>query len=124
MKKISLFIIFQSYNLFGFSSVSENYFKTKPLDSLIELVGQYKFSPNEVVELVTISVESGILKANSADGTYVLKPNTEKADNYTIEELQATVIFIRDEAKKVYGLKVELQGESLEARKIQDEIKK
>lgn len=86
--------------------------------AMVEFKGNYKFKENPMVQNVTVRIEKDKLVADSGDGNvYNLSINKEKADTFSIEELSATVLFVRDVNKKITGMKVEVQGSELVADK-------
>jgi hypothetical protein len=86
--------------------------------AMVEFKGKYKFKENPMVQNVTVRIEKDKLVADPGDGNvYNLNINKEKADTYSIEELGATVLFVRDTNKKIIGMKVDVQGSELVADK-------
>jgi hypothetical protein len=90
--------------------------------AMVEFKGKYKFKENPMVQNVTVRIEKDKLVADPGDGNvYDLSRDKEKADTFVIEELGATVVFVRDTNKKITGMKVEVQGSELVAdREITD----
>ncbi len=86
--------------------------------AMVEFKGNYKFKENPMVQNVTVRIEKDKLVADPGDGNvYDLSKNKEKADTFSIEELGATVLFVRDANNKITGMKVEVQGSELVADK-------
>jgi hypothetical protein len=86
--------------------------------AMVEFKGKYKFKENPMVQNVTVGIDKDKLVADPGDGNvYNLNINKEKADTYSIEELGATVLFVRDTNKKIIGMKVDVQGSELVADK-------
>jgi hypothetical protein len=86
--------------------------------AMVEFKGNYKFKENPMVQNVTVRIEKDKLVADPDDGNvYDLKKDKDKADTFAIEELGATVLFVRDTNKKITGMKVEVQGAELVADK-------
>jgi hypothetical protein len=85
---------------------------------LVEFTGKYKFKEDAPVESVEIKIEKVALIAAGSDGeVYSLTKDEKKPDTYKITAMGAEVIFIRDTAKKITGMKVMLQGQELIADK-------
>jgi hypothetical protein len=125
MKKLLTVLFFSGLVALAFNTNAKNSYLTKTVAELNEMVGKYKFVPNEVVENVTITNENGVLKASPGDGNvFELKAVTDKVDTFTISELGANVIFVRDTKQKIIGMKVEIEGATLEASKVVEELKK
>jgi hypothetical protein len=86
--------------------------------AMVEFKGKYKFKENPMVQNVTVRIEKDKLVADPGDGNvYNLNINKEKADTYSIEEIGAIVVFVRDTNKKITGMKVDVQGAELVADK-------
>jgi hypothetical protein len=85
---------------------------------LMEFTGKYKFKEGSPIESVEIKIEKEALIAAGSDGeVYSLNKDEKKPDTYMITAVGAEVIFIRDTAKKITGMKVMLQGQELIADK-------
>jgi hypothetical protein len=96
-----------------------------PTDStkLLVYVGRYNFQPNEVVQSVELTIEKGAILCTANDNSaYRFEEVEDKQDTFNIPALDAEVVFVRDENKKVVGLKVNMQGVDLLADK--EEVKK
>ncbi len=103
MKKVTLFLSL-------FIAVC---FSLKAQDSLQQYVAKYKFPDGSAVTEVTVALENGILMVNSAMGNAALEKTTT-FDQFTILAYNGTVIFTRNETKKVTGIKIEVMNISLE----------
>jgi hypothetical protein len=86
--------------------------------AMVEFKGNYKFKENPMVQNVTVRIEKDKLVADPGDGNvYDLSKDKDKADTFAINELGATVVFVRDATKKITGMKVDVQGSELVADK-------
>jgi hypothetical protein len=85
--------------------------------ALVEYKGKYSFPNGAPVSEVTVIIEKEGLMAKSGEGDFVLKPVENKADNFTIEAISAEVVFTRDDAKKIIGIKVKLTDGTIEGKK-------
>jgi hypothetical protein len=85
--------------------------------ALVEYKGKYSFPNGAPVSEVTVIIEKEGLMAKSGEGDFVLKPVENKADNFTIEAISAEVVFTRDDAKKIVGIKVKLTDGTIEGKK-------
>jgi hypothetical protein len=86
--------------------------------AMVEFKGKYKFKENPMVQNVTVGIDKDKLVADPGDGNvYNLIKDKDKPDTFAIEELGATVLFVRDTNKKITGMKVEVQGSELVADK-------
>lgn len=81
-------------------------------DSLQQYVAKYKFPEGSVVTEVNITIENGALSINSSLGTSTLEKT--KTDEFYLAVYQATVTFVRNEAKKITGVKIETPSLLLE----------
>jgi tRNA-binding EMAP/Myf-like protein len=101
--------------------------KTTPLFSQINLVsdttalveykGKYSFANDAPVSEVVVIIDKDGLMAKSDQGNFALKPVENKADNFTIEEISAEVIFTRDDKKKIVGIQVKMTDGTIEGKK-------
>ncbi len=85
------------------------------VDSLQEYTGKYKFAEGSPVSLVTITIENGVLFANSEGGNSELVRTS--GDVFTIVAFEGVATFKRDNAKKIVGVKIELNDMSFEGTK-------
>jgi hypothetical protein len=98
--------------------ISQNIQIQADTTAMVEFKGNYKFKENPMVQNVMVRIEKDKLVADPGDGNvYDLNKDKEKADTFAIEELGATVLFVRDTNKKITGMKVEVQGSELIADK-------
>lgn len=102
MKKIFLFCCFV------FAAV----FTIQAQDSLQQYVAKYKFPDGSVVTEINVTVENGVLTANSSMGNFPL--DKVKTDEFYLSAYQATVTFLRNEAKKITGVKIETSNLTLD----------
>jgi hypothetical protein len=85
--------------------------------ALVEFKGKYNFENGAPVTDVTVVIDKDGLLAKSAEGNFVLKPVENKADNFTIEEISAEVVFTRNEDKKIIGISVKMPDGTIIAKK-------
>ncbi|MBP6432107.1 MAG: hypothetical protein KA319_10090 [Ferruginibacter sp.] len=81
-------------------------------DSLKQYVGKYKFPDGSVVPEIEVVLDNGALDFNSIMGSTPVEKT--KNDEFSIPQYNGTATFIRNEAKKIVGLKIEAQGTVLE----------
>jgi hypothetical protein len=85
---------------------------------LVEFTGKYNFKDGAPIQSVDIKIEKGALIATGSDGeVYGLTKDEKKPDTFIITNLGAALIFTREAAKKITGIKVLLQGQELIADK-------
>jgi hypothetical protein len=87
-------------------------FSLKAQDSLQQYVAKYKFPEGSAVTEVTVALENGALMVNSAMGNAAL--DKTGADQFTMPAYNGTVVFTRNEAKKITGIKIDVMNISLE----------
>jgi hypothetical protein len=81
-------------------------------DPFQQYVAKYKFPQGSAVSEVNITMENGNLLLSSTLGnTPIEKTDTDK---FYIPSLSATATFVRNEAKKVTGIKIDLKGTLLD----------
>jgi hypothetical protein len=81
-------------------------------DSLKQYVGKFKFPEGSVVPEIEVVLENGALSFNSTMGNTGVEK--VKDDEFSIPQYSGTATFIRNEAKKIIGLKIEAQGTVLD----------
>jgi hypothetical protein len=89
--------------------------------ALVEFKGKYNFENGAPVPNVTVRIEKEGLVAVSAQGDFALKAIEGKADNFTIAEIGAEVVFTRNENKKITSISVKMEDGTIVAKK--EEIK-
>jgi hypothetical protein len=87
-------------------------FSLKAQDSLQQYVAKYKFPDGSVVTEVTVALENDALMVNSAMGNAALEKTD--TDKFNMPAYNGTVVFTRNEAKKITGIKIEVMNISLE----------
>jgi hypothetical protein len=98
MKKVTLFT-----SIFFVSCLS-----LKAQDPFQQYVAKYKFPQGSAVTEVNVTLENGNLLLSSTLGNAAVEKT--ETDKFYIPSLSATATFVRNEAKKVTGLKLELKG--------------
>lgn len=84
----------------------------KAQDPFQQYVAKYKFPQGSAVTEVNITMENGNLLLSSTLGnTTIEKTDTDK---FYIPSLSATATFVRNDAKKVTGIKIDLKGTLLD----------
>jgi Domain of unknown function (DUF3471) len=109
MKKIVF--VFLSAMAFSFAQAQT----PAPKDSLSVYTGKYKFPDGSPVTEITVSLENGVLTANSAMGSSELR-RTE-GDVFEIVAYSGTATFKRNEEKKVTGMQVIVGSINMEGTK-------
>jgi hypothetical protein len=85
--------------------------------ALVEYKGKYGFANDAPVSEVVIFIDKDGLVAKSDQGNFALKSVENKADNFTIEEISAEVLFTRDDKKKIVGIQVKMTDGTIEGKK-------
>jgi hypothetical protein len=121
--KISFSILMALLLTAGLQGSAKSYITVstlQPSDSLklVEFTGKYIFKANPTIQYVNIKIEkNGLLATGPDDTVYNLEKDAQKADTFTISDLDAEVYFVRDAAKKITGMKVLIQEQELIAVK-------
>ncbi len=87
---------------------------------LEQFAAKYKFATTSAITDLIISIENGQLIANSSLGLSSIDKKT--ADVFTIPKYNATATFIRNAAKEITSVKIEIKGTVYEGIKEQKEI--
>ena len=84
-------------------------------ESLEQYAAKYKFPPGSALNEVSVVFENGSLKLNSSLGTTTL----EKAgdDKFYMPANSGTVLFIRNEGKRITGIKFDVQNISIDGNR-------
>ncbi len=77
-------------------------------DSLQQYVARYKFPEGSPVNEINIILENGNLQITSILGNSALEKTTD--DQFSIVAYNGTASFLRNNAKKIIGLKIEAMG--------------
>jgi hypothetical protein len=91
----------------------------KAQDSLQQYTAKYKFAQGSIVTEVDVVLDNGVLQVNSTMGNALLEKTT--ADQFTIPLYNGTVVFIRNEAKKITGIKIDVMNINLEGTREEKE---
>lgn len=91
----------------------------KAQDSLQHYVAKYKFPQGSMVTEVDVVLDNGVLMVNSTMGNAAIERST--GDEFTMPSYNGTVVFIRNEAKKITGIKINVMNISLEGSREQKE---
>ena len=91
----------------------------KAQDSLQHYVAKYKFPQGSMVTEVDVVMENGVLMVNSTMGSAAIERST--GDEFTMPSHNGTVVFTRNEAKKITGIKIDVMNISLEGIREQKE---
>jgi hypothetical protein len=105
MKKIFLSILLTM----GFYTVQAQ------ADSLKQYTGKYKFPEGSPTTEVTVTIENGLLMANSSIGTTELKPSGT-ADVFEVVAYGGTATFKRKDGK-VSGVQIQVNDLNMEGEK-------
>jgi hypothetical protein len=87
-------------------------FSLKAQDSLQQYVAKYKFPEGSAVTEVTVALENGALMVNSTMGNAALEKTG--TDQFAMPAYNGTVVFTRNEAKKITGIKIDVMNITLE----------
>ena len=98
MKKVTLFT-----SLFFVSCMS-----LKAQDPSQQYVAKYKFPQGSAVTEVNVTLENGNLLLSSTLGNAAVEKTD--TDKFFIPSLNGTATFVRNEAKKVTGIKLDIKG--------------
>lgn len=83
--------------------------------TLNEYVGTYTFPEGGPVTSVDVKLENGSLVASSTAGSSAMEKVSK--DTFNLVTYDGKVYFTRDSAKKVNGIKIEVQDTILEGKK-------
>ncbi len=90
----------------------------KAQDSLQQYGAKYKFPQGSMVSHVTVVLENGILQLNSSIGKTALEKTG--TDQFSTIAYNGTVLFLRNNAKKITGIKFDVMNISLEGLKVEN----
>ena len=114
MKKIVVFII----AFVGFLNVS--FAQTTPADSLKQYVGEYKMQDGSPIEKYKVLIKDGFLFGETElSGSNKLLKQKELDTYLSTSTYGSIIIFLRDEKKKVNGLKISVQGNDIIGDKLE-----
>jgi hypothetical protein len=91
----------------------------KAQDSLQQYTAKYKFAQGSIVTEVDVVLDNGVLQVNSTMGNALLEKT--KAEQITKTLYNGTVVFIRNEAKKITGIKIDVMNINLEGTREEKE---
>lgn len=83
----------------------------KAEESLQEYAARYKFPQGSMIPEISVVFENGALSLTSPLGTSVIEKTTD--DHFNIPNYKGTAVFVRNSAKKITGIKIEMKGVSL-----------
>jgi hypothetical protein len=109
MKKVTLF-------LFVFIAAC---LTLKAQDSLQQYVAKYKFPPSSIVSEVNVVLENGTLQVTSAMGNAALEKT--EGDKFLMPAYNGMVVFIRNEAKKITGIKIDIESMNISIEGVREE---
>ena len=92
----------------------------KAQDSLNQYVAKYKFPEGSAVLQVDVILENGVLMVNSAMGSASLEK--KGVDTFAMPSYNGTVVFTRNEAKKIIGIKIDVMNILLEGIREENNI--
>ncbi|MGG9962390.1 hypothetical protein [Ferruginibacter sp. SUN106] len=87
----------------------------KAEESLGQYAAKYKFPQGSAISEVNVVFENGVLHLNSSLGTTSLE--TTGDDKFYMPANSGTVTFLRNEGKKITGIKFAVQNISIEGNK-------
>jgi hypothetical protein len=123
MKNLMFLFLVMSFTISGINARTTNTYALNPptiatdTTTLVEYKGKYNFENGAPVSDVTVVIEEDALWAKSDQGSFLLKPVDKKADNFTIEAIDAEVVFTRNEQKKIIGMSVKMPDGTIVAKK-------
>ena len=88
----------------------------KAEESLQQYAAKYKFPQGSAVTEVSIVFENGTLHLNSSLGTTTLEKTGE--DKFYMPANSGTVVFVRNEAKRITGIKFDVQNLSEDGNRV------
>ena len=91
----------------------------KAEESLQQYAAKYKFPQGSAVTEVSVVFENGILHLNSSLGTTTLEKTGE--DKFYMPANSGTVVFVRNEAKRITGIKFDVQNLSEDGNRIEND---
>jgi hypothetical protein len=84
----------------------------KAQDPFQQYVAKYKFPQGSAVTEVNVTLENGNLLLSSTLGNATVEKT--ETDKFYIPSLSATATFVRNDAKKITGIKIEMKGSLLD----------
>ncbi len=84
----------------------------KAQDPFQQYVAKYKFPQGSAVSEVNVTMENGNLLLSSTLGSATVEKT--ETDKFYIPSLSATATFVRNDAKKITGIKIEMKGSLLD----------
>ncbi|MGF2412053.1 hypothetical protein [Ferruginibacter sp.] len=100
MKKVILII--SVFTIFCLSLKAE--------ETLQEYAARYKFPQGSAINEVNVVFENGALTLSSSLGTAAIEKTSD--DHFNIPNYKGTAVFVRNAAKKITGIKIEIKGVS------------
>jgi hypothetical protein len=89
--------------------------------AMVQYVGKYKFKDNSILESVNVTIEKGELLAEAEGYMKVkLSPDGATADTFKTDMYDAVVVFVRNDAKEIVGVKLSVQGQEMAADKVKE----
>jgi hypothetical protein len=87
-------------------------FSLKAEESLQQYAAKYKFPQGSVISELNVVFDKGALSASSTLGNSIIEK--KNGDHFNLTNYKGTAIFVRNEAKKITGIKVEINGVTVE----------
>jgi len=87
-------------------------FSLKAEESLQQYAARYKFPQGSMITELNIVFDKGALSVTSTLGNSVIEKKT--GDQFNIPTYKGKAVFVRNEAKKITGIKVEINGVTVE----------
>lgn len=91
----------------------------KAEESFQEYVARYRFPQGSAINEVNVVFENGILTLSSALGSASIEKTSD--DHFNIPNYKGTAVFVRNAAKKITGIKIEVLNISLEGNREEKE---
>ena len=87
-------------------------FSLKAEESLQQYAAKYKFPQGSMISELNVVFDKGALSASSALGNSTVEKKS--GDHFNLASYKGTAVFVRNEAKKITGIKVEINGVTVE----------
>jgi hypothetical protein len=89
-------------------------------ETLQQYAAKYKFPQGSAISEVNVVFENGLLQLNSSMGNSSLEKTAD--DKFYMPANSGTIAFIRNDAKKITGIKFDVQHISIDGTKEEKEI--
>jgi hypothetical protein len=87
-------------------------FSLKAEESLQQYAAKYKFPQGSLISELNIVFDKGALSVSSTLGSSTIEK--KNGDHFNLTTYKGTAVFVRNEAKRITGIKVEINGVTVE----------